>query len=308
VVLCGEVEHPSNIYLWYNLRSRYGVEVRSVASRDGFIDPELVIAAVDDRTRIVTTATVTFAPGFRTDLQTIGQFCRERGVFFLVDAAQSLGILHTDLGSLPVDGLAVATQKGLLGLYGMGFLFVRGEWAERLAPAYLSRFGVDLGDAHEAASGGSDYRLMRAARRFDVGNYNYIACVATVASIGHLLEIGTPAIEQHVVTLSHRLAEGLLDLGLPVQGGQPGPHLAHIVTVGSALQARHDATDDPMMSEFYRVLTAGRIKCSIRRGTVRFSLHAYNNDSDVQRALDLVRSWRRGTVVSCARPSTTCDG
>ena len=171
----------------------------------------------------------------------------------------------------------MATQKGLLGLYGMGFLFVRKAWAERLRPAYLSRFGVDLGDAHEAATGGPDYRLMPGARRFDVGNYNYIGCTAAAASIAQLLEIGTPAIERHVVALSYRLAEGLLDLGLPVQGGPPGPHLAHIVTVGSALQAQHDATDDPMMLELYQVLVAGRVKCSIRRGMVRFSLHAYND-------------------------------
>jgi cysteine desulfurase/selenocysteine lyase len=293
VVLCGEVEHPSNIYVWYNLRDRYGVEVRAVPSRDGVIDPELVTGAVDDRTRIVTTATVTFAPGFRTDLEEIGRFCRERGVFFLVDAAQSVGILHTDLRSLPVDGLAVATQKGLLGLYGMGFLFVRKAWAERLRPAYLSRFGVDLGDAHEAAAGGPDYRLMSGARRFDVGNYNYIACIAAAASIRQLLEIGTPAIERHVVALSHRLVKGLLDLGLPVQGGPPGPHLTHIVTIGSALQAQHDATDDPMMLELYKVLVAGCVKCSIRRGMVRFSLHAYNDQTDIERTLDLVRSWCR---------------
>lgn len=293
VVLCGEVEHPSNIYVWYNLRDRCGIEIQMVSSRDGLIDPDLVTAAIDSHTRIVTTASVTFAPGFRTNLQTIGNFCRERDVFFLVDAAQSVGILYTDVATVPVDGLAVATQKGLLGLYGMGFLFVRKAWAERLRPAYLSRFGVDLGDAHEAAIGGPDYRLMAGARRFDVGNFNYIGCIAAAASIGQLLDIGIPAIERHVVALSHRLAEGLLSLGLPVQGGSPGPHLAHIVTVGSALQDQHDATDDPMMQELYRALTTRQVKCSIRRGMVRLSLHAYNDASDVERVLDLVRTWRR---------------
>lgn len=291
VVLCGEVEHPSNIYTWYNLRDRHGVEVRSLPSRGGAIDPTSVLAAIDERTRIVTTASVTFAPGFRTDVETIGRFCQERGVFFLVDAAQSAGILHTDLGILPIDGLAVATQKGLLGLYGMGFLFVRSGWAERLVPAYLSRFGVDLGGAHEAAMGGGDFRLMRGARRFDVGNYNYIACVAAAASIGQLLEIGTPAIERHVLTASHRLARGLLELGLPVYGGQPGAHLAHIVTIGAGLDAQHDATDDPMLRDLYEFLIAGRVKLSIRRGMLRLSLHAYNNEDDVTRTLGLVKAW-----------------
>jgi cysteine desulfurase / selenocysteine lyase len=301
VVLCGEVEHPSNIYVWYNLRDRYGIEVRSLPSRAGFIDPEMVMAAVDERTRIVTTASVTFAPGFRTDVETIGRFCQARGIFFLVDGAQSAGILNTDLGSLPIDGFATATQKGLLGLYGMGFLFVRRAWADRLRPVYLSRFGIDLGNAHEATAGGRDFRLMPGARRFDVGNYNYVACVAAAASIAQLLELGIPAIERHVLTLSHRLARGLLDLDLPVQGGPPSGHLAHILTLGFGLQDRHDATDDPMLRELHEVLVASEVKCSIRRGTLRFSLHAYNNESDVERMLEMLAAWRRSARWRVAR-------
>jgi cysteine desulfurase/selenocysteine lyase len=133
---------------------------------------------------------------------------------------------------------------------------------------------------------------MRGARRFDVGNYNYIACVAAAASIGQLLEIGTPAIERHVLALSHRLARGLIALGLPVYGGQPGAHLAHIVTIGAGLDAQHDATDDPMLRELYAFLVAGRVKLSIRRGMLRLSLHAYNNEDDVARTLSLVEAWR----------------
>lgn len=293
VVLCGEVEHPSNIYAWYNLRDRFGVEVRSLRSRGGAIDPDVIGSAIDARTKIVTVASVTFAPGFRTDLEAIGNLCRKRGIFFLVDAAQSLGILHTDLRQLPVDGLSVATQKGLLGLYGMGFLFMRRSWAERVRPAYLSRMGVDLGEAHEAAMGGHEFRLMPGARRFDVGNYNYIGCVAARASLEQLLSIGTPAIERHVVGAAHQLARGLLELELPVFGGSPGHHLAHIVTVGGGLDAQHDATDNPMLRDLYDFLTAGRVKLSIRRGVLRFSLHAYNDLDDVTRTLDLVKAWRQ---------------
>jgi len=292
VILCGEVEHPSNIYTWYNLRDRLGVEVRSLPSPGGVIDPDLVAAAVDERTRIVTAASVTFAPGFRTDVETIGRFCRQKGVFFLVDGAQSVGILHTDLNSLPIDGLAVATQKGLLGLYGMGFLFVRRSWAERLSPAYLSRFGVDLGDAHEATAGGHEFRLMPGAHRFDVGNYNYIGCAAATVSLGQLLDIGTPAIEQQVVENSHRLARGLLELELPVYGGEPTARLAHIVTVGADLDKQHDATDNPMLRNLYDFLVANRVKLSIRRGMLRFSLHLYNDESDVARTLTLIKAWR----------------
>jgi selenocysteine lyase/cysteine desulfurase len=172
VILCPELEHPNNVYPWLNLR-RYGLETRFVPPRDGHIPVDEMIERMDGGTRMVAVSSVTFSPGFRTDVARLGRACRQRDVLLLVDAAQSAGVLHTDVRRDLVDALAVSTQKGLLGLYGMGFLYCRREWAERLHPAYLARFGVDLGDdAHEASMGHDDYKLMPGARRFDLGNYN----------------------------------------------------------------------------------------------------------------------------------------
>ncbi|MGZ8153662.1 MAG: aminotransferase class V-fold PLP-dependent enzyme [Burkholderiales bacterium] len=289
VVLCPELEHPNNVYVWLNLK-RYGVEVRTVAQRDGHIPVEDLIARMDARTRVVTVSTVTFAPGFRTDVDALGKACRERDVLLLVDAAQSVGILHTDVGASHIDALSVSTQKGLLALYGMGYLYCRRAWAERLHPAYLARFGVDLGDAHEASIGAYDFKLAPGARRFDLGNYNFLATAAVDASMQQLLAWGTKNIERRVVTLSHALAGGFLGLGLPVAGGEPGPHLAQIVTVGE-MSADQYATGNELYNKLYAHLAENRVKLSIRRGMLRFSLHVYNDMEDVDRVLELTRAF-----------------
>ena len=291
VVLCPELEHPNNVYAWLNLR-RYGVEVRTVPPRDGHIDADAMIGAIDERTRVVTVSTVTFAPGFRTDVEKIGKACRERDVLLLVDGAQSVGVQHTDVRGSNIDALAVSTQKGLLALYGMGFLYVRREWAERLNPAYLARFGVDLGDAHEASLGGYDYALARGARRFDVGNYNFLATAAVDASMKQLLEWDTRRIESYVQGLAHKLAYGFLDLGLTVAGGLPGPHITKIVTIGE-MSADQYGSSDERYNKLYAHLVENRVKLSIRRGMLRFSLHVYNNMDDVNRVLDLSRALLR---------------
>jgi len=289
-VLCPALEHPNNVYPWLNMR-RHGLEVRTVEPRDGHIPVDEIIGRIDRGTRVVTVSTVTFAPGFRTDVDALGRACRERGVLLLVDAAQSVGILHTDVARSNIDALAVSTQKGLLGLYGMGFLYCRREWAEKLKPAYLARFGVDLGaGAHEATMGTDAFRLMPAARRFDLGNYNYVGAAAVEASMTELLALGTPHIERHVTGLARALAQGFLDLGLPVCGGKPGAHLAHIVTVG-AMGASHYGAEDERCNRLYARLTENRVKLSIRRGALRFSLHVYNNMDDVARVLDLTRAF-----------------
>lgn len=285
VVVCPELEHPNNVYVWLNLQ-RHGVQVRMVKSRDNHIPVDDMIAKIDARTRCVTASTVTFAPGFRTDIDALGRACRDKGVLFLVDAAQSAGKLHTDVRRSNIDALVVSTQKGLLGLYGMGFLYVRREWAEKMHPAYLARFGVDLGDAHEAALGDMAFKLAAGARRFDLGNYNFAAAAAVDASMEQLLNIGTLRIEQHVIGLAHALAQGYLDLGVPVAGGKPGPHLAGIVTIGN-MTANHYGSDDARFNGLYNCLGENQVKLSIRRGLLRFSLHAYNNMDDVNRVLEL---------------------
>jgi cysteine desulfurase/selenocysteine lyase len=285
LVLCPELEHPSNIYPWLNLQ-RHGVEVRTVAPRDGHIPIDALAARMDGRTRVATVSSVTFAPGFRTDVETLGKLCRERGVLLAVDAAQSVGVLHTDVAGSNIDALAVSTQKGLLALYGMGFLYLCREWAEKLHPAYLSRFGVDLGDAHEATMGDTSFKLAAGARRFDLGNYNYAATAAVDASMQQLLEWDTRRIERHVTGLSRALAQGFLDLGLPVAGRAPAAQLAHIVTVGT-MSDDHYATGDERCNRLYEHLAANRVKLSIRRGMLRFSLHVYNTMDDVARVLEL---------------------
>ncbi|MBI4540875.1 MAG: aminotransferase class V-fold PLP-dependent enzyme [Gemmatimonadetes bacterium] len=309
VVLCPELEHPNNVYLWLNLRRRHGIEVRAVPARDGHIPSDVLVEAMDARTRVVTVSSVTFAPGFRTDLRTLADACRERDVLLLVDAAQSVGVLHTDVHELGVDAVAVSTQKGLLAFYGMGFLYCRREWAERLTPAYLARFGVDLGDAHEASMGDADYRLMPAARRFDLGNYNFLGATAADAAFDLLLELGTERIEKHAVSLAHRLARGMMALGLPVCGGEPGPHLGHIVTVGRLGAGQHDSADDATINELYSHLRDKGVKHTIRRGVLRFALHLYNDETDVDRTLALTRHWlERGQRVEAVPSSTASAG
>lgn len=289
VVLCPELEHPNNVYPWLNMR-RYGLEVRMVKPRGGHIPVDEIIARLDGGTRVATVSTVTFAPGFRTDVERLGRTCRERGVLLLVDAAQSVGVLHTDVRGSNIDALAVSTSKGLLGLYGMGFLYCRRDWADRMNPAYLARFGVDLGEAHEATMGDDSFRLAPAARRFDLGNYNFAACAAVNASMKQLRSWGTAHIERHVTALGRALAHGFLDLGLPVSGGPPGPHLAHIVTVGE-LSADHYGTGNARYNRLYEHLAANRVKLSIRRGTLRFSFHVYSSMEDVARVLELTKQF-----------------
>jgi cysteine desulfurase/selenocysteine lyase len=272
VVICPELEHPNNVFLWYNLRATRGIEVRAVEPVQGALDPEAMTGAIDGRTRVVTVPHVSFSPGFLSDVRGVSEVARARG-------------------ALGVDALAVATQKALLSLYGLGFLYVRRAVAEGLIPSHVARYGMDLGtEAGETARSGGELPYAAGALRFDLGNYNYLGARAAAVALELLHQIGIERIEEHVRGLAARLAAGLLDLGLPVAGGVPGPHLAHIVAVGVA-GGGHDSADDPAMNDLYRHLMDGGVRLSVRKGVLRMSVGVYNDASDVERVLELAREW-----------------
>ena len=289
VVLCPDIEHPNNVFLWFNLRALHGVEVRTVEPEGGRVPVERMIERIDGRTRLVTAPHVSFAPGLITDVALLAHEAHARGALVLIDAAQSVGAVRTDVRSLGIDALAVATQKCLLSVYGFGFLWVRRGLAESLVPGHVARYGIDLGaDAHETALGDGTLRYRPGARRFDLGNYNYLGAAAADASLRLLQSIGMDRVEQHVRGLAARLAAGLLERGLPVAGGAPGPHLAHIVGVGQSGGGRHETAHAPAMTALYQHLTAHNVRLSIRRGVLRFSVAIYNNEADVERVMGLV--------------------
>ena len=292
VVVCPDLEHPNNIYLWYNLTRRHGVEVRAIPPEPaGRMPVAAMVQAMDERTRVVTFPTISFAPGFVTETAPLVEAARAVGALTLADGAQSIGARATDVHALGYDALAVSTQKCLFGLYGFGFLFVRRTVADALLPVHLARYGVDLGDAHETAYAEGELVYQPGARRFDLGNYNYLGMTAARTSLALVERIGVDRIETHVRALAARLAEGLIEQGLPVVGGRPGPHLAHIVSVGSIGSGRHYTADDPEMNELHRRLTEHGVRHSLRSGVLRFALAAYNDEGDVERVLELTRAW-----------------
>jgi cysteine desulfurase / selenocysteine lyase len=288
VVLCASLEHPNNVLPWVHLR-RLGIETRVVEPVEGAIEPDAIIAAMDERTRVVTCSSVTFAPGLRTDLGAIGRACRSSGALFLVDAVQSAGILSLDVSRDHIDALVTSTAKGLLGMYGCGFLYCRREWAERLTPAYLSRPAVELPPDRYSEMASLDAAMRADARRFEVGAVDYSSCYAVDASLALLGDIGAVAIEAHVLALADRLRRGMAELGLDVPGRAFGTEGSHIVTVGRLGAGGHGIATDPLLTRLSEHLTGRDVVHTIRRGMLRFAFHLFNSDDDVDRVLGLTR-------------------
>lgn len=274
LILAAE-EYPANQYPWMNLTHR-GVEVRRITSRDGRLSIDDFRAAIDRRTRLLTVSSVEFASGFRNDLNLLGELCREHGLFFFVDAIQSLGVFPLDVQKTPIDALAADGHKWLLGPEGSGIGYIRREWVERLHP-----FGVGANSViHPFAYSTIDFRLKPHAGRWEGGAYNVPGIVALGASMELLLEAGIAAIESRVLELTDYLCWKAASQGWRVFSSRTEGEKSGIVSLV------HPTL--PSAEAMKRCRAAGIIVNS-RADRVRVSPHAYNTEEEIDRFLDAVR-------------------
>src|SRR5437868_5254282 len=181
------------------LDGRVGV-TRVPADGGGTIDPDAVRRAVTPRTRLIAVTHASNVLGTVQPVAAIGRLARERDLLFLVDAAQTAGVLPIDVQALAIDLLAFPGHKSLLGPTGTGALYV-GPRARLRA----WREGGTGGDSSsETQPGEFPYFL-------EGGTPNVLGIAGLMAGVKYVQEKGLEAIRRHEVALieclSHRLDE-----------------------------------------------------------------------------------------------------
>ena len=219
-------EYPANQYPWMNLANR-GVEVRRVASRVSRVSIDDLRDAMNGRTRILSISSVEFASGYRNDLDKLGSLCRERGVYFFVDAIQSLGVLPLDVQKTPVDWIAADGHKWLLGPEGAGIFWCRRELVDLLHPTTVGWKSV----VHDLDFSQIDFTLKPHAGRWEGGTLNIPGIAALGASIDLLLGIGVEAVAERVLSLTDYLCEGAERSGLRVFSSRDDGEKSGIVSL-----------------------------------------------------------------------------
>ncbi|WAJ29411.1 aminotransferase class V-fold PLP-dependent enzyme [Antarcticirhabdus aurantiaca] len=274
-------DHPNNAYAFLNLR-RKGVEVRFLPMTE-IVNGESFAGAIDARTRAISMSHVTFHAGHRFDVEDVGRLCRSRGLFFVVDVMQSVGVMPVDVQAMNATFVASGTHKGLLVPQGLGFLYWNGEDARcepaHLAAASLAELPADLVARPERLVVAPD------ARRFEIGNFNIPAIHALGAALDLIQDVGRERIEAHLFALSEELIAGLDALGIGIAGPRDRRHrAAHIVV--PRLPA---ATWLPCFER-------ARVRVSPERDGIRVSLALFNTSEDVRTFIQVVRNGMKDGV------------
>lgn len=273
VVVIPDLEYPAGVYPWLAAADARGFRLNTVPARNGVIDEDALIAALGaPGVKVLSLSWVGFVTGAVSDLARLGDACRARGVWLIVDAIQGVGAADLDLRRTPVDLLACGAQKWLLGPWGTGFTYVSPGLLETLTVQPVSWMGVRGSDDFSRLL---DYDLTwrDSARRFEQVTLGYQDFAGMTASLELLFELGPANVTRHIARCTGALLEGAAERGLAVV--TPRARHAGIASVRPA---------DPAATS--RRLESAGIVHSLREGTIRLAPHCYTTEAEISTALE----------------------
>jgi selenocysteine lyase/cysteine desulfurase len=265
-ILLNDVEFPANVYPFLNLK-RFGVEIDFVKSLNGIVTAEQIIDSVKPETRLISVSFVQFLSGYKIDLDKIGNYCRTNNIIFCVDGIQGIGAVKIDVQKSKIDFLSCGTQKWLLGMQGLAFIYIDENLQRKISPANIGWLSVK--DAWNLL----DYKmdLKTSANVFQGGTLNSFGIYAFNTSLKLFNDFGFKNVENQVLSNTKYFLEKLRDLGInTLLSDCDVDNLAGIITF---------KPDNP--EKVFEELTKRKIICSLREGVIRFSPHFYNTHQEI---------------------------
>lgn len=272
-----DIDFPSVTYVWKRLARDTGVDIRltDVLGDPGSLTFRSIEELVDDRTRVICVSHVQYGTGFRFDLRSLADLAHAHGAVLVVDATQSAGMLPIDVRRDDVDVMVAGSYKWLCAAFGAALCYIRPEIADRFLPPFVGwRSTVDPPNFDAV-----NMPLAPGVRAMEYSTVAYGSGMALGGAVEYLLDVGIERIFEHDLRLAERLVVGLRELGgvfiSPLEDGLMSS------IVGVRIPGK-DARD------LHRSLSEADVFTSLRLDAVRFSPHLYNDDDDVDRALEVL--------------------
>ena len=283
-------EYPANHYPWVLQTKKHDVELIQLSDCDvpqidhpkaGSIPDSFargwsfddLVSHVTDRTRVIAISHVQFTSGFAADLVQLGEFCKERGIDLVVDAAQSLGCLPVYPEQWNAAAVASAGWKWMIGPVGAGVMYTRGDFREKVN---ITMTGADH-MKQETAYLDHNWNPHTTGQKFEYSTVSY----ALLAGLSFVAEdlFGPYSMEQ-VRDYNFALQDIAIE-GLDVEKYQPVLHLPqHRSGILSLIPKQHSAP------EVCAALEKQKIIVTPRDGYVRFAPHICNTEDEVNRAVE----------------------
>ncbi|MGY6278265.1 aminotransferase class V-fold PLP-dependent enzyme [Methylomonas sp. MgM2] len=277
-IVTSDEEFPSNRLPWQSLADQ-GVELRQAAISNTDSPEEALFALVDGHTRLLTVSSIQFASGLRLDLERIGDFCKQRGILFCIDAIQSIGAVQFDVQAYQADFVMADGHKWMFGPEGLGVFYSTPEARERLK---LTQYGWHMmKNTHNYEN--KPWEAHPTARRFECGSPNMVGIHALSASLSLLLEQGMETTESLVIERGDYLKESIATNKNLVLLSERNARLKSGIVV-----FKHRTIPNEVLYEY---LQKNGVVCAMRGGGIRFSPHFYNTYEEMKQAVQLASNF-----------------
>ncbi len=279
-VLVPDNEFPSVPYPYKALESR-GVKIKYIPSVERNFSFDNMTRLVTEKTKVLAISFVQFFNGFRNDLKKLGEYCAERGIFFVVDAIQGLGVCPLDVKECKIDLLACGAQKWLLSPLGSGFFYVSREAKEKVESLTTGWLGIDWQQnftdlIHFEREPFAD------ARKYNLGTYPYLQLWGMEAALDYILNLGVENIFAHTQTLIDQLLESIKgDDFYSVNSSLEPNHRSQIISIRT-----------PAGEELHKHLLSEGIFQVYREGGVRIAVNFYNTSDEIAKLAKIFKAFK----------------
>lgn len=280
-ILTAVAEFASNYIAYMQAALRKGVKIKVVPDDEhGQLDIAQLEHMIDGSVKLISIPHVPTQGGLISPAAEIGRVARKHGIFYLLDACQSVGQMTVDVNDIGCDLLTGTGRKFLREPSGTGFLYIRSGILEKLDPPFVDFHAADW-------TSENTFLLREGARRFENGETLNVGKIGLIEAVRYASAIGIDRIEARVQMLAEKLREALRDIRGVIVHDQ-GVHKCGITTFSKT-------GIDPDKAR--KVLLEQKINISIsrigyarldlgRRGLtniLRASIHYYNTEDEINR-------------------------
>jgi cysteine desulfurase family protein len=273
-VVTSSMEHNAVWRCLKTLERDQGVELTVVpCAADGTLAPEAVEKALRPNTRLIVLTHASNVTGTIMPVAEVGKIARRHGIPFLVDAAQTAGVLPIDVERDHIDLLAFTGHKGLLGPFGTGGLYIR----EGLDPRPLKEGGT-------GSQSRLPYQPETPPERYEAGTLNVCGLAGLAAGVEFILNEGVEKIREKEKSLTRHALKALASVpNVEIYGPRDAERQVGVISFN--LTGVDGAEVAYVLDEVYGIMVRVGLHCAplahetigtLDRGTVRIGLGYFN--------------------------------
>ena len=288
-VLVTSVEHNAVMRPLVQME-KLGVEFDAVpCDEEGGVTADDFRAYIKENTKAIITTHASNVCGTIIPIEEIGALCKEKGLVYAVDTAQTAGILNIDMQKANIDFLAFTGHKGLLGPQGIGG-FITSDKLEGLIEPVISGGTGSLSDSDEIPDFLPD--------RFESGTLNLPGIIGLHQALVYLKEAGIDNMRNEKMEITKYFLDQVKEIeGVKVAGKKTVEGRLGVVSID--FEGFDNSIVSFYLSSKYKIMTRVGMHCAPRahktlktfpQGTVRFSFSHFNTKEEVDVCIDSIKT------------------